>query len=71
MFFGMWHALADVIAKLMADVIAMLCGRCYNHQADGIACIIEQGGRCYCHVFVCGRCYANPVYMLQLICGRC
>ena len=25
MFFGMHHALADVIAKLMADVIAMLC----------------------------------------------
>ena len=25
MFFGMRHALADGIAKLMADVIAMLC----------------------------------------------
>ena len=53
----LWHVacLADVIAKLLAD---------------GIACIVEQGGRCYCHIIVCGRCYANQVYMLQLLCGR-
>ena len=46
------------------QMLLLVCGRCYNHQAEGIACIIKQGGSCYCHIFVCGTCYANPVYML-------
>ena len=43
----------------------VICGRCYNQQADVIVCIVEQGGRCYCHIIVCGICYANQVYMLN------
>ena len=56
MFFGMCHALADVTANLW-----QMCHACCNHQADGIACIVKQGGRCNCRVLLCVADVMQPI----------
>ena len=65
---------ADVIAWyilfyfILADVIANVCGRCYNHT-----CLTQCGGRCYCQV-ADGMATVGWVmvkWMMLLPLGRC
>ena len=62
LFFALF--LVDVIAFLLADVVAIvLYGRCYNHQADVMPIFI---GRCFANfVYACGRCCCH-IFMWQM-----
>ena len=49
----LWHilCLGRCYAILLADVVAIvMCGRCYNHQADGTACCLARW-QMFCHIY--------------------